>query len=64
MDWKFLKKIFRIFLGVLLLVGGLWLMIRSFSGGFEITLAFLGFLVLSGGLCCVLFGLNALSSGK
>lgn len=62
MDWNFLKKILQLFLGILLLAGSLWLMILSFSGGFEITLAFLAFLLLCGGVCTVLFGIHALSA--
>lgn len=60
MDWNFLKKLLRIFLGVLLLAGGIWLMILSFSHGFEITLTFLAFLVLSAGICTTLFGIHSL----
>ena len=62
MDWKFLKQLLRIFLGVLFLVGGIWLMILSFSGGFEITLAFLAFILLCVGLCAVLFGIHGLKN--
>ncbi len=64
MDWNFLKKILRIFLGILLLAGGIWLMILSFSGGFEITLTFLAFLILCIGVCSVIYGLHALSKGN
>lgn len=62
MDWKFLKHILRIFLGVLLIAGSIWLFVLSFSGSFEITLAFLAFLLLSGGVCALLFGLHALKA--
>lgn len=64
MDWKFLKQILRIFLGVLLLGGGLCLLILSFSGGFEITLAFLSFVILCVGVCATLFGIHALKSAS
>ena len=60
MDWNYLKKILQIFLGALLVLGGLWLLILSFSGGFEITLAFLAFFLLCGGVCATLFGVHAL----
>ena len=60
MDWNYLKKILQIFLGVLLLAGGIGLMIFSFSAGFEITLAFLAFLILCGGVCTTIFGIHAL----
>ena len=62
MDWNFLKKILRIFLGILLLVGGIVLMIFSFVNSFEITLAFLGFLVLCGGVCATISGIHSLGS--
>ena len=60
MDWNYLKKILQIFLGVLLLAGGNGLMIFSFSAGFEITLTFLAFLILCGGVCTTIFGIHAL----
>lgn len=62
MDWTFLKQILRVFLGILLLVGGIWLLILSFSDGFEITLTFLAFLVLCIGVCALLFGIHALKT--
>ncbi len=62
MDWNFLKKILRIFLGALLLLGGIGLMIFSFVKGFEITLTFLAFLILCGGVCAVMFGILSLRS--
>ncbi len=60
MDWNYLKKLLRIFLGILLLAGGIWLMILSFTGGFEITLAFLAFLILCGGVCTTIYGVHSL----
>ena len=60
MDWNFLKKLLRLFLGVLLLMGSIVLTIFSFSGGFEITLAFLSFLLLSTGVYTTLLGFHSL----
>ena len=64
MDWSFLKKILRIFLGALLIAGGIGLIVLSFSPSFEITLAFLGFLLLCGGACTALYGIHSIISSK
>lgn len=64
MDWNFLKKLLRIFLGIFLLAGGLGLMIYSFCAGFEITLTFLGFLLLCSGVCTTLFGIHSLRTER
>ncbi len=60
MDWNYLKKILGLFLGILLLAGGIALVVLSFSGGFEITLTFLAFLVFCGGVCATIFSIHAL----
>ena len=61
MDWTYLKKILRIFLGVLLLAAGIWMIVLNFSMGFEISFAFFAFLILLGGFTTVFYGIHALS---
>lgn len=60
MDWNFLKKLLRLCLGLLVAVGGIVLVVLSFSGGFEITLAFLAFLLLCFGVYTTLLGIHSL----
>ena len=61
MDWNYLKKILKLFLGVLLVIVGLGCMILSIAGNFEITLTFLAFVVLAMGIWFALSGYHTLT---
>ena len=60
MDWNYFKKLLRVLLGAMLLLGGFVLMILSFTAGYGITLAFLAFLLLALGVYTALLGVHIL----